>query len=115
MNFELSLNEEIQIYINSGLTPTELFVLRLLFLDSDLRLTPNYLEDLVAEFEGELLGIGITQMTPMSEKHKDKFLHDMANWFMIAAENIKPHGAGCYGIVSKRYLHEIAGGFDEIS
>ncbi len=85
----------------------------LLFLDSDLRLTPNYLEDLVAEFEGELLGIGITQMTPMSEKHKDKFLHDLANWFMIAAENIKPHGAGCYGIVSKRYLHEIAGGFDE--
>ena len=35
MNFELSLNEEIQIYINSGLTPTELFILRLLFLASD--------------------------------------------------------------------------------
>ena len=31
MNFELSLNEEIQIYINSGLTPTELFVLRLFY------------------------------------------------------------------------------------
>jgi uncharacterized protein (TIGR00661 family) len=85
----------------------------LLFLDSDLRLTPNYLEDLVSEFEGDNLGIGITQMTPMSERHRDKFLHDLANWFMIAAENIKPHGAGCYGIVSKRYLHEMAGGFDE--
>ena len=35
MHFELSLNEEIQIYINSGLTPTELFILRLLFLASD--------------------------------------------------------------------------------
>ncbi len=30
--FELSLKEEINIYINSGLTPTELFILRLLFL-----------------------------------------------------------------------------------
>ena len=35
MHFELSLNEEIQIYINSGLTPTELFILRLLFLASE--------------------------------------------------------------------------------
>lgn len=34
-NFELSLNEEIEIYISSGLTPTELFVIRLLFLAMD--------------------------------------------------------------------------------
>lgn len=32
---ELSLNEEIDIYINSGLTPTELFIVRLLFLAID--------------------------------------------------------------------------------
>ena len=32
---ELSLNEEINIYIHSGLTPTELFVVRLLFLAID--------------------------------------------------------------------------------
>lgn len=35
MNFELSLQEEIDIYINSNLTPTELFILRLLFLALD--------------------------------------------------------------------------------
>lgn len=34
-HFELSLKEEINIYINSNLTPTELFVLRLLFLAID--------------------------------------------------------------------------------
>lgn len=34
-NFELSLNEEISIYIKSGLTPTELFIVKLLFLASD--------------------------------------------------------------------------------
>jgi hypothetical protein len=34
-HFELSLDEEISIYINSQLTPTELFILRLLFLANE--------------------------------------------------------------------------------
>ncbi len=34
-HFELSFNEEIEIYTNSGLTPTELFIVRLLFLAAD--------------------------------------------------------------------------------
>lgn len=44
-HFELSLKEEINIYISSGLTPTELFILRLLFLaiDGDSALLKNYL------------------------------------------------------------------------
>lgn len=85
----------------------------LLFLDSDLKLTEHYLANVIEEFEGEDLGIAITQMTPLSEKKRDKYLHDLANWFMIAVENIKPHGAGCYGIISKRELHEEVNGFDE--
>lgn len=85
----------------------------LLFLDSDLKLTENYLKDLIEEFEFEKLGIAITQMEALSEKKEDKILHDLANWFMIAVENIKPHGAGCYGIISKKSLHEECGGFDE--
>ena len=85
----------------------------LLFLDSDLELTENYLKNVVEEFESDDLGIAITQMTPLSEKKRDKYLHDLANWFMIAVENIKPHGAGCYGIISKKELHEEVGGFDE--
>jgi len=46
-HFELSLKEEINIYINSGLTPTELFVLRLLFLaiDGDKEYLVNYLSN----------------------------------------------------------------------
>ena len=32
---------------------------------------------------------------------------------MISVEKIKPHGAGCYGIITKRELHECCGGFDE--
>lgn len=85
----------------------------LLFLDSDLELTENYLTNVIEEFEAEGLGIAITQMTPLSEKKRDKYLHDLANWFMIAVENIKPHGAGCYGIISRKELHEKCNGYDE--
>lgn len=46
-HFELSLQEEINIYINSGLTPTELFILRLLFLaiDEEPKYLLNYLSN----------------------------------------------------------------------
>jgi hypothetical protein len=45
--FELSLKEEINIYINSGLTPTELFILRMLFLavDGESDMLMNYLSN----------------------------------------------------------------------
>ena len=47
-NFDLSLNEEIHIYIKTGLTPTELFVLRLLFLaiDGDTSYLVNYVTNI---------------------------------------------------------------------
>ena len=72
----------------------------LLFLDSDLELTDDYLRNVIYEFRMERLGIAITQMTPLSNKLDDKIFHELANYFMISVENIKPHGAGCYGIIS---------------
>lgn len=47
MNSELSLKEEINIYINNDLTPSELFILRLLFLaqEGDPSLLNNYLSN----------------------------------------------------------------------
>ncbi len=85
----------------------------LLFLDSDLKLTEDYLRDVVYEFNMERLGIAITQMVPLSNKVQDKIFHEFANYFMIGAEKIKPHGAGCYGIIAKKELHDECGGFDE--
>ena len=85
----------------------------LLFLDSDLKLTDEYLRKVLYEFRMEKLGIAITQMKPMSNKVEDKLFHDFANYFMISVENIKPHGAGCYGIIAKKSLHDECGGFDE--
>jgi len=85
----------------------------LLFLDSDLQLTEDYLRDVLYEFRMERLGIAITQMKPMSNKVEDKLFHDFANYFMIGVEKIKPHGAGCYGIIVKKELHDKCGGYDE--
>ena len=85
----------------------------LLFLDSDLELTDEYLRNVIYEFRMERLGIAITQMQPMSNKVEDKLFHDLANYFMIGVEKIKPHGAGCYGIISKKELHDKCNGFDE--
>ena len=85
----------------------------LLFLDSDLKLTEDYLRDVLYEFRMERLGIAITQMKPLSNKMQDKIFHEFANYFMISVEKIKPHGAGCYGIISRKELHDECGGFDE--
>ncbi len=85
----------------------------LLFLDSDLMLTDEYLRNVIYEFQMERLGIAITQMLPMSNKVEVKLFHDFANYFMISVEKIKPHGAGCYGIIARKELHDACGGFDE--
>ena len=85
----------------------------LLFLDSDLQLTEDYLRNVLYEFRKEKLGIAISQMKPMSNMIQDKIFHEFANYFMIGVENIKPHGAGCYGIIAKKTLHDECEGFDE--
>lgn len=85
----------------------------LIFLDSDLKLTEDYLRNVIYEFRMENLGIAITQMKPMSDKVEDKIYHEFANYFMISVEKIKPHGAGCYGIIARKELHDECGGFDE--
>ena len=85
----------------------------LLFLDSDLELTDDYLRNVLYEFRMEHLGIAITKMKPLSNKIEDKIFHEFANYFMIGVEKIKPHGAGCYGIITKKSLHDECGGFDE--
>ena len=65
----------------------------LLFLDSDLQLTDDYLRNALYEFRVERAGIAITQMKPMSNKVEDAIFHELANKFMVSVESIKPHGA----------------------
>lgn len=84
----------------------------LLFLDSDVVLSAGYLESAIYEFEEKELGIAITQIIPLSDRNVDKVLHKFANFFMKRVESIKPHGAGCYGIITTKKLHNEVNGFD---
>jgi len=85
----------------------------LLFLDSDSILTEGYLQSAMEEFTAKDLDIAITQIEPLSDRKADRILHDLANFFMRSVESIRPHGAGCYGILTKKVMHESAAGFDE--
>lgn len=59
MNFELSLNEEIELYLATGLDPNELFVLRLLFLakGGDSSYLMNYVSNSKIELRQVLLSL----------------------------------------------------------
>lgn len=59
MNFELSLNEEIELYLATGLDPNELFVLRLLFLarGGDSSYLLNYVSNSKIELRQVLLSL----------------------------------------------------------
>lgn len=76
-------------------------------------LTRDYLKLCLDEFQQRELGIAITQIAPLSDSFLNKITHDFANFFMKRVENIKPHGAGCYGIITTKRLHEEVEGFDE--
>lgn len=85
----------------------------LLFLDADVILTEGYLQSAMDEFIDNDQDIAISQLIPLSDSRKDRLLHDFANLFMRSVQSIKPHGAGCYGILTRKSLHEKVNGFNE--
>lgn len=85
----------------------------LLFLDSDCVLTNDYLKQAIEEFELHNLGIAITQIVPLEKGFINELSHDFANYMTKKISVIKPHGAGCYGILTYKSLHEQVNGFDE--
>lgn len=85
----------------------------LLFLDSDSVLTNDYLILAIQEFEERNLGIAITQIVPLEKGFINEITHEIANYMTKQISHIKPHGAGCYGILTYKSLHEKVNGFDE--
>lgn len=85
----------------------------LLFLDADSVLTNNYISSAIEEFELYNLGIAITQIVPLEKGFINQLSHEFANYMTKMISQIKPHGAGCYGILTYKSLHEKVNGFDE--
>ncbi len=85
----------------------------LLFLDADSVLTNNYISSSIEEFELHNLGIAITQIVPLEKGFINQISHEFANYMTKIISEIKPHGAGCYGILTYKSLHDKVEGFDE--
>jgi len=84
----------------------------LLFLDSDVTLKEDFLENAISEFEKRGLGIASCYMTPLSSKIIDKIFHAVGNFTLRLNQYYDPHAPG-FCILAKREIHEKIGGFNQ--
>ena len=84
----------------------------LLFLDADVVLPKDFLEETIKEFKKRNLDIAAFSLIPLSEKRGPKIVFNFFyNYPLKILENKWAHGA--MGILVKKWLHQKIGGFDE--
>lgn len=84
----------------------------ILFLDSDVMLPENFLQNTIAEFKHKNLDVATCGIYPLSEKKIDKFLHSAVNSYFKAIQSFMPHAPG-FCIFTKKEIHEKIKGFDK--
>lgn len=84
----------------------------LLFLDADVILPPNFLEEAFIEIKKQNFCVASCLVEPISDKKIDKFLHNTVNWYMKAVQKFSPHVSGSC-IFIKKEIHQSIKGFDE--
>lgn len=84
----------------------------LLFLDSDVVLKEDFLENTIKKFEERKLGIATRYIAPLSKKNIDKILYTFANFFLFINQYFNPHAPG-FCILVRKEIHEKINGFDE--
>lgn len=85
---------------------------RLLFLDADVILPPDFLEKAISELIENNLDVASCYVQPLSEKRVDQFLHKTVNQYFRYTKKVFPHAPG-FCIFSKKEIHQKIGGFDE--
>jgi len=83
----------------------------LLFLDADIVLPPNFLNNAVNDFNKRNLGIAGFLIMPLNGKRIDKFVHLFFNKYSALIQKFSPHVNGA--ILVKKDVHQAIGGFDE--
>jgi glycosyltransferase involved in cell wall biosynthesis len=83
-----------------------------LFLDADVVLAPNFLQDIISEFHDKRYGVATCQITPMSSRKIDTFIHGCYNWLLILSARVRPFAPG-FCIIANRQIHMLLNGFDE--
>lgn len=84
----------------------------ILFLDADVRLAPNFLRDIVLEFNDKGYGVATCKIAPISERPIDKFMHGCYNWLIVLTARFRPFAPG-FCILARREVHDVIKGFDE--
>ena len=84
----------------------------LLFLDSDVKLFPDFLEIAMKEMEGKKLDVATCFVVPSSKSFIYRIGSFMLNYYFLFISTLSPH-AGGYCIFIKRALHDKINGFDE--
>ncbi|MDD5650360.1 MAG: glycosyltransferase [Candidatus Nanoarchaeia archaeon] len=84
----------------------------LLFLDADVILSNNFLNDVINEFEKRKLDIATTYVEPITNNFSIKIQHSIYNFWMFLMQKIDPHAPG-FCILTKKSIFEKVNGFDE--
>mgnify|MGYP001389475037 CR=1 FL=1 len=84
----------------------------LVFLDSDVVLPKEFLNDAIKEFKQRKLGIAGCYSQPLSDKDIDFIIYGTANAYLKIAQFFLPQAPG-HCIIVKKEIHEKIKGFDE--
>lgn len=84
----------------------------LLFLDADVVLPVEFLEKTTSEIKRRNFEVSTCNITPLSDKKIDKFLHEIVNYYMLITQNFFPHATGAC-IFIRKTKHFLINGFNE--
>jgi glycosyltransferase involved in cell wall biosynthesis len=85
----------------------------LLFLDADVVLSsPDFLKDVLREFDERKADIATCNIRPISNKRIDHVFYSLYNFYAQLTQRFYPHAPGLC-ILAKRHMHEGIKGFDE--
>jgi len=84
----------------------------LVFLDADVVLPKEFLEQTLKEFKKKNLDIASSYIQVLSDKNIDALMYDIANFYFGVSQFFKPKAAGHFIMVKKK-IHDQIGGFDE--
>ncbi len=83
-----------------------------LFLDADVVPQPDFIVNILKEFEQNEFDVATCFISEFDENPLDRILCEGTNLYFKVIQPISPHAPGCC-ILSRRIIHERMGGFDE--
>ncbi|MCD6550137.1 phosphopyruvate hydratase [bacterium] len=84
----------------------------LIFLDADVVLPKEFLEETLKEFKKRKLDIASSYMRVLSGKSIDSLMYNIVNIYLGVSQFLKPKAVGHFIMVKKK-IHRKIGGFDE--